>query len=138
MKGLDTLIKLHKRTLDELRRKIIALEGQKAQLTQASKKLDEELLDEIKAAGLQPEMSGFFGGFAKRIKTRQQKIAHEIKELDKQLAALADAAQLAYGEVKKFEIARERAKKRALKEAERKETIRLDEVAGNQYRRRRK
>jgi hypothetical protein len=39
MKGLDTLIKLHKRTLDELRRKIGALENQKQQLLDTSKKL---------------------------------------------------------------------------------------------------
>lgn len=135
MKGLDTLIKLHRRTLDELRKQIAVLENQKAQLLLASQKLEQELKDEMQAASAQVEMSGFFGGFAKRIRTRQAKIAQEIKELDKKLATLADAAQAAYGEVKKFEIARERKRQRALKEAERKETIRLDEIAGQQDRR---
>lgn len=138
MKGLDTLIKLHRRTLDELRKQIAVLENQKAQLIAASQKLDQELKDEMQAAGKQPELSGFFGGFAKRIRLRQQKIAQEIKELDKKLATLADAAQAAFGEVKKFEIARERKQRRALKEAERKDTIRLDEIAGVQDRRKKK
>ncbi len=138
MKGLDTLIKLHKRTLDELRKQIAVVENQKAQLVALSKRLSDELRHEIEVAGRQPEMGGFFGGFAKRIKARQEQIAAEIKKLDKEIATLTDAAQVAYGEVKKFEIAKANAKKRALKEQDRKDTIRLDEIAGVQDRRKRK
>ena len=102
MKGLTTLIKLHKRTLDELRRKMGALENQKSQLQLASARLQEELEREMKMAAKQPEMSNFFGGFAKRIKKRQDDIAGEIKAIEQRMAKLADEISEAYTELKKF------------------------------------
>ncbi len=135
MKGITTLIKLHKRALDGLRRKMASLENQKARLLQASKKLDDELQQEIAAASRQPEMSGFFGGFAKRIRNRQDDIAREIKKLDAAMTKLQEEIAEAFRELKKFEIAQENAKKRAQEEEKRKETILLDEVAGQQHRR---
>lgn len=138
MKGIDTLIKLHKRTLDELRRRIVGLETQKQQLLDTSKKLDEELRYEMEMATQKLEMSGFFAGFSKRIQERQKSIAQEVKKLDKQIAKLTDEARLAFGEVKKYEIVKANAEKRAAKERERKETIALDEIAGNQDRRKKK
>lgn len=138
MKGLDTLIKLHKRALDELRRAIGVLENQKLQLQNLSRRLADELRKEMEEAGKRPEMGQFFGGFAKRIKTRQEHIATEIKALDKKIDTLTDEARAAYGELKKYEVAKANAKRRAEKEAQRKETIRLDEIAGQQDRRKRK
>lgn len=138
MKGLDTLIKLHKRALDELRRAIGVLENQKLQLQNLSRRLADELRKEMEEAGKQPEMGQFFGGFAKRIKTRQEHIAAEIKTLDKKIDTLTDEARAAYGELKKYEVAKANAKRRAEKEALRKETIQLDEIAGQQDRRKKR
>jgi flagellar export protein FliJ len=135
MKGLATLIKLHKRTLDELRRKMATLENQKSQLQQSSASLQKELQHEMRTAKKQAEMSGFFGGFAKRIQKRQEEIVHEIRSLDRQMAALNDEISEAYTELKKFEIAQENAKRRANEEERRKETILIDEIAGQQHQR---
>lgn len=138
MKGLTTLIKLHKRTLDELRRKMGALEGQKAQLQETSAKLHKELEHEMALASAQPEMGAFFGGFAKRIQKRQEDIAAEVKKLDQQMAKLRENIAEAFGELKKFEIAKDNAKKRVAEEQNRKDTILLDEIAGQQHRRKEK
>jgi flagellar export protein FliJ len=138
MKGIDTLIKLHKRTLDELRRQIGALENQKQQFLSALKKLAEDLQNEMKMASEKPEMSQFFAGFSKRIQERQRLIAEEIKKLDKQIDKLTDDARAAFGEVKKFEIAKANAEKRKQKEIARKETIALDEIASQQDQRKKK
>jgi flagellar export protein FliJ len=138
VKGLDTLIKLHKRELDELRRKIGALENQKQQLLDTSKKLNDELQNEMKIAAQKPEMGGFFAGFSKRIQERQKVLAQEVRKLDQQIAKLTDEARIAFGEVKKYEIAKANAEKRAAKERARKETIELDEIASNQDRRKKK
>jgi flagellar FliJ protein len=81
------------------------------------------------------EMRNFFGDFAKRIKLRQEKITGEIIALDKQMERLAIDISAAFTELKKFEIAQENAKNRAEKEVRRKETIQLDEIAGQQHRR---
>ena len=133
MKGLNTLIKLNKRTLDELRRKMVALENQKAQLLQASAKLDEELQSEIKLASKTPEMGQFFGGFSNRIKNRQQEIAFEVKKLDKQIDELNIEIGIAFSELKKYEIALANAKQREKAAQERKLTIEMDEIAQQQF-----
>lgn len=138
MKGLDTLIKLHKRTLDELRRQIGSVENQKQQLIHLSRKLDEDLKQEMEMASQRADVSQFFGGFAKRIQKRQREIAQEIKTLDKKLDALTEAARVAFSEVKKFEIAKEKSVTRAKKEAARKEGSELDEIAGQQDSRKKK
>jgi len=134
MKGLTTLIKLHKRTLDELRRKMSTLENEKDQLQQASLNLRKELENEMQVAKKQAEMSGFFGGFAKRIQKRQEEIAEETRELDKKMAKLNDEIIEAFAELKKIEIALENAKRRAAEEERRKETVLMDEIAGQQFR----
>lgn len=138
MKGLDTLIKLKKRDLDDIRRELGSLENQKQQLIDASQKLSEDLRREIETAGRQPEMSQFFGGFSKRIKNRQEEIAQEVKNLDKKIEVIREQVREAFGELKKLEIAKQQKKQREEKEAQRKETIQLDEIAGQQDRRRRK
>lgn len=130
-----TLIKLHRRKLDELRRHMSELEGQKQQLLGVSARMQEELREEIEKAGLQPEMGHFFGGFAKRIQQRQEDIAAEVKSLDGQMDTLSEEIAQAYTDVKKYEIAQDNALKREKEKQSRKETILLDEMAGQQYRR---
>ncbi|MDX2112560.1 MAG: flagellar export protein FliJ [Alphaproteobacteria bacterium] len=138
MKGLLTLIKLSKRRLDELRRKLGNLEGQKAQLEEVLRSLSAELAKELELAGGQPEMSGFFGGFAKRIQQRQDAIHQEIKKIEIEITKTRDEISDAFSEQKKYEIAADNAKKRAAEEQNRKETLALDEVAEQQHRRKNK
>ncbi len=138
MKGLATLIKLSKRKLDELRRKLGNLEGQKTQLEEAIRKLSEELAREMELAGKQPEMSGFFGGFAKRIQQRQEAMHQEIKKIEIEITKTRDEISEAFSEQKKYEIAADNAKKRAAEEQNRKDTIALDEIAEQQHRRKAK
>jgi flagellar export protein FliJ len=135
MKTLDTLIRLHKRTLDGLRRQMVELETQKSQLQQAIINLQKELDSEVALAGKQPEMANFFGEFAKRIKTRQENLRQEIRALDAKITELNKEIFDAFAELKKYEIAKENAKQRAREEEKRKETLMLDEIAAQQYQR---
>ena len=138
MKGLATLIKLSKRKLDELRRKLGSLEGQKAQLEEAIRRLSEELAREVEMASKQPEMSGFFGGFAKRIQQRQEAMHQEIRKIEIEITKTRDEISEAFSEQKKYEIAQDNAKKRAAEEQNRKDTLALDEIAEQQHRRKTK
>ncbi len=135
MKGLATLIKLHKRDLDILRKKLVTLESQKAQLELLISRLQDELVRELELAGKTPEMGAFFGDFSKRIRTRQDQIRKEIQQLDKKIATARDDVAAAFSEIKKFEIALENAKKRKQAQENRRETILLDEVASQQHHR---
>lgn len=135
MKGINTLIKLSKRNLDELRREMGGLQNQKAQLEQATLKLSEELKKEIEIAGKQPEMSAFFGGFSKRIKNRQEEIVAEIKKLDDKMKKLSEKIAEAFSELKKYEIAKENHRLREEEKQRMRETAQLDEIASQQFRR---
>lgn len=133
MKGINTLIKLNKRTLDELRRQMVALENQKAQLRQLIVTLHEELAREMKLASEQAQMTAFFGDFSRRIRDRQEKILLEIMQLDKKMEMLREQILVAFGDLKKFEIARDNAKLRAQKKREHLDMMALDEIAIQQY-----
>jgi flagellar FliJ protein len=133
MKGIDTLIRLSKRALDELRKKQVALETQKAKLEQGIKNLANELLREQQLAAKSPEMGSFYGGFAKSIKERQQKLHQEIINVDLELSTLSEEVMVAFADLKKYEIARDNAKARKKAEEARRETIAMDEVAATRY-----
>lgn len=138
MKGIETLIRLSKRSLDELRKKQAALEKEKDKFVQGIKKLEQEMQKEIKLAAKTPEMATFYGGFAKRIKHRQAEYNEEVKKVEVKLLALSEEIRNAYADLKKYEIARDNAKARQKAEEARKETIMLDEIAGHQFARKEK
>lgn len=133
MKGIATLIRLAKRELDELKRKQVALETQKDQLLKAIAKLHSDLQNEMKVAAKTQEMASFYGGFAKRMKAREDDIRAEIKKIEEELLQLAEQIMLAFTDLKKYEIAQENDKQRKRAEENRKETIMLDDIASNQF-----
>ncbi|MEZ5690840.1 MAG: flagellar FliJ family protein [Rickettsiales bacterium] len=133
MKKYNTLIRLHKRKLDALRRQVGDLEGQKAQLHKSIDSLRAEMKKEMELAGTQPEMANFFGQFAGRIKARQDEIYQEIKELDKKIFELNNQIIAIFQEMKKYEIAKENAIMKQKEKEKRKETIELDEIAAQQF-----
>ncbi len=138
MKGIDTLIRLSKRTLDELRKKQVALETQKEKLHDAIRRLNNEMESEMRLAQKSPEMATFYGGFAKRIKAKQAMLREETQKLEFELVVLSEQIIEAFADLKKYEIARDNAKARARAEAARKETIAMDEVAASQFLRKEK
>ena len=133
MKTFNTLIKLAKRKLDELRKAQGVLERQKEQLINARMNLHKELEREMNIAAKQLEMAGFFGGFAKRIKIREDELMAEVKKIEAEIEKIAEEIMLAYTDLKKYEIAKDNAMKRRAEEMTRKETIMLDEIASQQY-----
>jgi flagellar export protein FliJ len=129
MKSLNTLIRQQKQKVDELRRKFGALENQKQQLIKRSEALAEELKREVELAAETPEMGGFFGDFADRIKKRRGELALEMAKLEKQLQALVEEVRLAFSELKKFEIVRDKRLEEMRKKRDQQEAEQLDEVA---------
>jgi flagellar biosynthesis chaperone FliJ len=133
MKGLVTLIKLHRRNLDQLRKKIVDTERQKNLLLLVAEKLANELASELEVASTHSYFGNFFGNYAERIKKRQEDVAREIINLEQMLHKLAEELSEGFSELKKFEIAQENRLKRQKEEADRKEQIRLDDIAIDQF-----
>jgi hypothetical protein len=133
IKSLNTLIKLHKRRVDIMRREMIALEEERRQLVQLSEKLHAEHLREMQLASEEPKMAGFFGAYSARVKERQEKIKKEIVRLDGAIMEKTEAIRAEFSEQKKYEIALEHAKKRLADEVRMRLAQRFDEIGSQQY-----
>lgn len=133
MRSLRTLIKLHKQTLDQLRRALAVLESQKAQLQQAIVRLKEELQHELALAGKTPELGAFFGDFAKRVRAREEALVMEIRKLDEQMNELREKIRIEFGEQKKYEIALEQRMQARRAKQNKLEQELLDEIALQQH-----
>lgn len=128
MQGIHTLIKLHRRELDSLRRELVRKEEQKQQLIELATQLHRELLQERELAAENPLMSGFMADFEKRMQKRQLGIAQEVIQLDAQLAELSAAIADRFGELKKYEITRDNRIASEKAAADSREQAMLDEV----------
>jgi hypothetical protein len=133
LKTLNTLIKLHKRRIEIMRREMIAMEEERRQLRELAENLREEHAKEMRLSAEEPKMAGFFGAYAKRVKERQEAIAKEIQRLDSNIEAKADSIREEFSEQKKYEIAREHTKKRLAEEARHRQQQRFDEIGAQQY-----
>lgn len=133
MKSLKTLIKINKLSLDEKRQELVELEEQKTQLLQWQETMREELEKEFQFAVNNPEMSGTFDSYRKKIVQRQLNMDIVLKDLNLQIEQkLLQIADL-FGEVKKYEIIQQQNAEKAAKEQKTKETKFLDEIAINNY-----
>lgn len=133
IKAMGTLIKLHKRRVDVLRREMVALEEERRQLLALSQRLREEHAREMQVASEDPKIAGFFGAYSARIRQRQENIALEVKRVDTAIEEKAAAIREEFSEQKKYEIAQEHAKKKLAEKARIAVQQRLDEVATQQY-----
>lgn len=128
MKSLNTLIRLHRQKMDELRQELVQWQERRARFVQASETLAAQLARELKMAGEYPEMGGFFGQFSKHIGERQDSIRQQIVRADRQIGAIQAHIFQAFGEMKKYEIARDRRLEEERRERELKEQAALDEI----------
>jgi hypothetical protein len=135
LKTFNTLIKLHKRKVEVIRREMIALEEERRQLLELRDQLDREHAREMSLAASEPKISGFFGAYSQRIRRRKAAIAEEIKRLDTAIEAKTEAIREEFSEQKKYEVAREHVRKRDAEEAHRRQQQRFDEIGSQQYRR---
>lgn len=129
MKSLLTLIKLHTRALDGLRRTLAEQERQKEKLEELQAYMEEALRKEIALASEQPEMSRFFGDYAKRMRERKEVVTAEIKKTVVAIEATRRQISDRYAELKKYEISLENQKKSAQEAQNKKEQAGLDDVA---------
>ncbi len=129
MKGLPTLIRLQKRTIDELKKRQSVLLERREFLVQRSQELSDKLELEVKLAAELADMRGFFGNYSEHIKKQRKEIANEVYNVDMRINALTDEIALAFGELKKYEIAEENRKKRAKQKENKREQDMFDDIA---------
>lgn len=136
MKGLTTLIRLHKSTVDERRRVLTALQDQRQRLVEELVRLEQELLREQAVAAGTLEASMTYAGFARHVIHERDRLNRAIAAMDAQIARAEESVAEAFQELKRYELALEEQKRRQTEEFKRRETQRLDETASVRFSRR--
>jgi flagellar FliJ protein len=135
MKGLPTLIRVRQWELEEKRRKLADLEGLAAQLEEAVARLDDEVRMEQGVASASQEVSFAYAPYAQAAIERRRTLKASLEDVRLQIEAAAEEVTAAFQELKKYEVAQDNRRRRARIEANRRETIVLDDIAIEGFRR---
>lgn len=133
--SLQTLARMHRWDLDQLRREAGALQRQRAELVERDLGLAARIEQERQVAAGAGEYADF-GVFAQGIKEQRRRIAGSVAELDAVLDVMQERIMAAYQEMKRYETLEERLRERARKRAAQREQAQLDEIGLTVHRRR--
>lgn len=134
MKGLQTLIKLHRRRLDDQRRHMADLERQRDALKAEVASLADSLVREARLADGNGDLAPAFPRFLSAALARRRHLERHIVEAEVAIAEAHEALAELFQETKRFEVAAERRSLGARTEEERRAQSRLDEIGLVQYR----
>lgn len=137
MKGLKTLITMQKRDIDELKKRQGLLYERREALMKRDQMLVEELETEMRLSEELGELRGFFGNFSDHVKHKRLLVAQEVVRVDAKIEEFTELIAIAFGELKKFEIALELHMEREKKKREKAENELMDEIAARKYREKR-
>lgn len=135
MKGLPTLLRLHRQRLDEARASLSRLEAERSRILARERKLEEEFRAE-RARPLSPEIAYVFLAYSAMVARQREAIAREKAEIAAKIDAVKGRIHEAFQEFKKFDIGHRRQQERAAAEGLRRERGVLDEIGLDIFRRR--
>lgn len=136
MKGLATLVRLHRWQLDERRRQQADLERLIGQLNAEAERLIDELKTEQEIARESVTAARAYGPFAEAIVVKQRRLASTVAEVEAQLVAAREAVAEAFRELKRHEMTLAERERRAKAAIDHKAALALDEIGLTMHRRR--
>jgi flagellar export protein FliJ len=129
MNRTDTLLRLKRFRVDEIKRRIASIEAMKADLERKLADLDDNVAREKQRAGDSDIGRLAFPSFLRSIDARRENLRTTLKEIEReQSAALADLSN-AFQDLKSLEVATEQQTKRLAEMQARRAQARLDEMA---------
>ena len=129
MNRTDTLLRLKRFRVDEIKRRIASIEAMKADLERKLADLDDNVAREKQRAGDSDIGRLAFPSFLRSIDARRENLRTTLKEIEReQSAALADLSN-AFQDLKSLEVATEQQAKRLEEMQARRAQARLDEMA---------
>jgi flagellar FliJ protein len=134
MKGLPSLIRLHRWQLEEERKILGRLLATRQGLEDNVRTVRMDLARERKSAN-SLEWSFAFPPYADAAQMRLEDLRKKIDEVDVSVSQAEERVSVAFKELKKYETALENQLERERAEADRKDQIVLDEIALNAHRR---
>jgi flagellar export protein FliJ len=129
MKSRDTLIRLKKFQVDDMRRKVAQIEGMIAEFDRMGTDLEREIRTEQERAGISDPAHYAYPTYAKAAIQRRENLKRSADELKVQLDAAKDALTEAFEELKKVELLDERDQSRERAEEAAREQAELDAIA---------
>jgi flagellar FliJ protein len=129
MKRRDTLIRLRRFRVDEMKRRMATLDGMKADAERKLADLEDSVARERQRAGDSDIGRLAFPSFLRSIETRRENLRATLKELERERAIAQADLNAAFQDLKSLEFATEQQAKRVAEIETRRSQSRLDEMA---------
>jgi flagellar export protein FliJ len=129
MKRRDSLLRLKRFRVDELKRRLATLDEMKADLEKKLVDLDDSVVRERQRASDSDIGRLAFPSFLQSIDTRRKNILNTQQELERERSLQQDDLTAAFQDLKSFEIAEEERVRRAAEAEAHAAQSRLDEIA---------
>lgn len=129
MTRTDTLLRLKRFRVDEMKRRMAAIDAMKADLERKLADLDDNVTREKQRAGDSDIGRLAFPSFLRSIETRRENLRTTLKEIEREYAAAQIDLTAAFQDLKSLEVATEQQAKRLAEMQARRAQARLDEMA---------
>jgi flagellar FliJ protein len=129
MNRTDTLLRLKRFRVDEMKRRIAAIDAMKADLERKLADLDDNVAREKQRAGDSDIGRLAFPSFLRSIEARRENLRTTLKEIEREHASAQLDLSNAYQDLKSLEVATEQQAKRLAEMQTRRAQARLDEMA---------
>ena len=129
MKRRDSLLRLKRFRVDELKRRLATLDEMKADLEKKLTDLDDSVVRERQRAHDSDIGRLAFPSFLQSIEVRSKNIKNTMSDLERERAAQQDDLAAAFQDLKSFELAEEERLRRAAEAEGRSAQSRMDEMA---------
>jgi len=129
MRRKDTLVRLKRFRVDDLKRRLATLDGMRADLERKLSDLDDSVTREKQRANDSDIGRLAFPSFLRSIDVRRENIRNSLNEIERERAECQGHLTDAYQDLKSLELAVEQEIKRAQEADNRKAQSRIDELA---------
>jgi len=129
MKRGDTLIRLRRFRVDEMKRRMATLDGMKSDAERKLADLEDSVARERQRAGDSDIGRLAFPSFLRSIEARRENLRATLKDIERERVTAQADLNVAFQELKSLEFATEQQAKRAQEIEERRAQSRLDEMA---------
>ena len=133
MKSRESLIRLHRFKVDEIRRRLKLLDDMRADLAKKMADLEIMMQEEQRRAAHSDLGRLAYPSFARSIVLRRENIQRSIDEIEREAAQVTENLQSAYRELKKYEIAADNVSERERVEVARQVQAELDDIAMSRH-----
>src|SRR6185312_1337503 len=129
MKRGDTLIRLRRFRVDEMKRRMATLDGMKADAERKLSDLEDSVARERQRANDSDIGRLAFPSFLRSIETRRENLRATLKEIERERVTVQTDLTAAFQDLKSLELAIDQQQKRAAELEARRSQSRLDEMA---------